>query len=186
MKSIYYFLLLMTLLLSCSNPSKENGQNIMEEVVIENGPKFSLKELINLSKKDGSLFENYVLEKGYSFNNSSQTDSSISLTYKYSVDEIKNGNLFYISSVVPKLNKKGNNVITWIFLNTKRKKLLDELYLDIKKEAEKEGFKTWNISKYEEITNFFLVKDSLSLEFNVGNPASSKEFFYGVVLSYNK
>ena len=185
MKIIFYFLLAISILSSCSNPPKKVEEHVVNEDVIEKAPKFSLKELINLSKKDGSLFENYVLEKGYSFNNSSETDSSTSLEYKYSVDEIKNGNLFYISTNFPKLNKQGNNVITWIFLNTKRNKL-DKLYLEIKKEAEKEGFKTWNVSKYKELTNLCLVKDSLFLEFNVGNLPISKEFFYGVVLSYNK
>jgi hypothetical protein len=122
--------------LDCNNdiPGK---QSVLK---ISKGSNFSVEELMTLLKRDISQIENHVLSKGYHFQNSSETDSSFVVNYKY----FKDGFHYYFTATAPKPGKKFGMDLSWSFVDENNKNSLDTLYSHLKTEAEKKGFELYN------------------------------------------
>lgn len=148
MKILYKFLLIFSfsLVASCDSNSDEcldcNNDTPAKQtkLKISKGSNFSVEELMTLLKFDISQIENHVLSKGYHFQNSSETDSSFIIKYKF----YKEGFHYYFTATAP---KPGNNFgidISWLFVDENKKNSLDTLYTNLKTEVERKGFELYN------------------------------------------
>jgi hypothetical protein len=165
-----------------TNEIKQNSLAQKGMSIIQKGPNFSLEELIQIQTKDASQFENCSLEKGYTYDYSEKSDSSITIYYKYTKEEAEKGNRYNVCFSFPKIGIKGSKSVHWYFLNTNKEKLLDSLYLNLKKEAEKSGFKNWNVNSHKEITSFSFVKKNTLIDFNIGTASGTQIPVYGIYI----
>jgi hypothetical protein len=161
---------------------KQSSKSQKDSVFIQKGPNFSLHELILLQTQNASHFENYSLDKGYTYDSSEKSDTSVTIKYTYTKEEAINGNRYNVSYSFPKLGLNGPKSVHWYFLNTNKEKLLDTLYLSKKKEAEKFGYKNWNVSSHQELTSFSYVKENTLIDFNIGTASGTQIPVYGIYI----
>ena len=148
MKLLYKFLLIISIsiVVSCdinSNKCLDCHNKIpgkQSKFKISQGSNFTLEEIMTLLKYDISKIENHVLLKGYHFQNSSETDSSFIIKYKF----YKEGFHYYFTATAPKPGKKFGIDISWLFLDENKKNSLDTLYTNLKTEVERKGFELYN------------------------------------------
>lgn len=151
MKIILKFLFILSfgLFSSCVNSSDEkypikDQTKDPTELKITKGSNFTIEELLKLLKFDISKIDNHVLSKGYHFQNTSETDSSFIINYKF----YQNGFHYYFTATAPKLGEKFGTSLSWLFVDEEKKNSLDTLYTYLKTETEKKGFKLYNYSSY--------------------------------------
>ena len=166
---------------SCGNNAQNtNEENSNSKSKIEKGPIFNLSELLSLKNKSASQFENYVMEKGYKLHHKEDKGDTLIHFYKYLADEKVNGTRYNLSFTFPKPGKSFTKSVDWFFINDRQEYSIDTIYLNIKKETEKAGFKNWNLTSLKDITNYSYVKGTTFVDFNVGKLSGTEIPMFGV------
>lgn len=175
-----------------NNYSKKKSKIIQNEIEVQKGSDFTILELLDLMKKNASQIEDHILSKGYHFLNSSGTDSSMKMIYKYHKVGIMEGYIYYLQCIIPKPNNNFKTSLSWTFVDEHKNYGLDTTYLNIKKEASQLGFKLNKFGAYKipnnennnsiGTNNFSLKKGKTIIDFNISKIGPENLPFFNIIL----
>jgi hypothetical protein len=185
MKKVLILLVAVLSLNSCGNKQTNSGSE--NEKITKNasseadGPIFNIEELLSLNTKSPSQFESYVINRGYKLNYSDSAGDTIVLQYAYLNDVKINGATYILRHIFPKLGHDGLKHTVWSFTNIKEDNFMYKLYVNLKNEVEKIGFKNFSVSTLKDNqTNFAFNKGEKFVDFNNSRVSNSEKPIYTV------